>query len=323
MGYIDMHCDTLMMYAEPDNPRDLFQNDRQVDFLRLKEGGAMAQFFAIFLPHWEPGNPRAMPDEQYIQLLSHGLFHSIEQHSNLVRLARNAEEIQQNHQRGLLSAVLTMEDGRAVRGNLETLKRFYELGVRALALTWNYEHCFGYPNSPDFQQIEKGLKPFGKEAVVYMQEELGMLVDVSHLSDGGFYDVASLCKKPFIASHSNARALSPHPRNLTDDMLRVLGEKGGVTGINFFGAFLNEDVTDYRSTVDQMVRHARHIVNKAGLESLGFGSDFDGISGEQELTGCQKMPLLLDGLKKAGFHEKEIEQITHKNLLRVMKEAVR
>ena len=150
-----------------------------------------------------------------------------------------------------------------------------------------------------------------------------MLVDVSHLSDGGFYDVASLCKKPFIASHSNARALSPHPRNLTDDMLRVLGEKGGVTGINFFGAFLNEDVTDYRSTVDQMVRHARYIVNKAGLESLGFGSDFDGISGEQELTGCQKMPLLLDGLKKAGFHENEIEQITHKNLLRVMKEAVR
>lgn len=323
MGYIDMHCDTLMMYANLNNQEDLFQNSRQIDFLRLKKGGAMAQFFAIFLPHWEQGDPKAMPEKQYIRLLSQGLFRSIEQHSDLIGLAKNTEEIKKNQEQGLLSAILTMEDGRAVEGSLENLKSFYDLGVRALTLTWNYENCFGYPNSPDSQQMEKGLKPFGKEAVEYMQEELGMLVDVSHLSDGGFYDVASLCKKPFIASHSNARALSPHPRNLTDPMLRILGEKGGVTGLNFYGAFLNENIADNKSTVAQMVRHARYIADKAGIESLGLGSDFDGIGGEQELTDCEKMPLLLEGLKKAGFHEAEIDKITHKNVLRVMREAVK
>lgn len=164
MGYIDMHCDTLMMYGEPDNPQDLFQNDRQVDFLRLKEGGAMAQFFAIFLPHWEPGNPNAMPEEEYIQLLSQGLFHSIEQHSELVRLARNAEEIKQNHEQGLLSAVLTMEDGRAVQGSLETLKRFYDLGVGPCTDLELQKTVSGTPTPLILNRWKKGLNPFWKRS---------------------------------------------------------------------------------------------------------------------------------------------------------------
>lgn len=171
--------------------------------------------------------------------------------------------------------------------------------------------------------MELGLKPFGKEAVVYMQQELGMLVDVSHLSDGGFYDVAALCQKPFIASHSNARALSPHPRNLSDKMLGILGEKGGVAGLNFYGCFLNEDIRCDRSRAKRIAQHARYMADKGGVECVGLGSDFDGIDGNMELTGCEKMPLLWDALKEEGFHESEIEKIAHQNVLRVIGEAMK
>lgn len=135
--------------------------------------------------------------------------------------------------------MLTVEDGRMVNGSFDRLEQLAKTGVRAIALTWNFENCFGAPNSRDPKIMSKGLSAFGKEAIEAMNE-LGILVDVSHLSDGGFYDVAKISKKPFVATHSDCRALAAHPRNLTDDMIRLLAQKGGVSGINFAPAFLDD-----------------------------------------------------------------------------------
>lgn len=218
--------------------------------------------------------------------------------------------------------MLTMEDGRAVAGQLENLKRFYDMGFRAISLTWNMPNCFGSPNSADPEVMSQGLTEFGRNAVAYMQE-LGILVDVSHLSEGGFYDVASICKKPFAATHSNSRALSPHPRNLSDEQLKVLGSAGGVTGLNFGPEFLNKDTSCKESTIELIVNHISHIANAGGVECVALGSDFDGIGGNLEISDCTKVNLLVPALKKAGFDSEDIEKIFYKNVLRVMKDTMK
>ncbi|MCD7744691.1 MAG: dipeptidase [Lachnospiraceae bacterium] len=327
MQFIDMHCDTLMMlYAcDPQNAQLYDSAYTSVDFNRMKEGGELAQFFAIFLPSDEYRgyrNSKLLPDREYIDTLWKYLMDNLKNYPEIIAQAKNAEELRANRKAGKMSAVLTMEDGRAVDGRMENLEEFYKMGFRALSLTWNYHNCFGAPNSRDPEIMKQGLTDFGKEAVRYMQE-LGMLVDVSHLSDGGFYDVADICKKPFVATHSNARAISPHPRNLTDDMIRTLGNAGGVTGINFAACFLNEDTTCKDSTAVMMARHARHIADVGGVDCVGIGTDFDGIGGNLEISDCSQMSILENALSKEGFTGNEIEKIFYKNVLRVMEEAMK
>ena len=149
---------------------------------------------------------------------------------------------------------------------------------------------------------------------------LGMLIDVSHLSDEGFWDVAKYTSIPFIASHSCCRALCGHSRNLTDEMLHQLGERQGLVGINFCGAFLQENGA---STVDAMVHHLRHVINKGGLDIAALGSDFDGISGELELKGCQDMDKLSNALNLAGFSSTEVDAICYKNAERILKAFIK
>lgn len=158
--------------------------------------------------------------------------------------------------------------------------------------------------------------------MAYMQDK-GILVDVSHLSDGGFYDVADIAKKPFIASHSNCRELSNHPRNLTDDMLKILGNTGGITGLNFCPSFLTNDAKNKESSVEMIVAMAKHMKQIGGVDIIGVGTDFDGVEGNLEISGCEKMNLLADGLSRNGFTTGEIEKIMSGNLLRVMREAVK
>ena len=323
MKFIDMHCDSLMtlLFRDKENTDQV----TSVDFKRMKEGDQLAQFFAVFLPPHEVYKmfgAEDMPDEEYIATLRKYLLDNVAKHEEIIKMAYNADDIERNLSQGLISAVLTMEDGRAVDGKLENVKRFYDMGFRALSLTWNMHNCFGAPNSKDPAIMKEGLTPFGKEAVAYMQE-LGMLVDVSHLSEGGFYDVADICKKPFVATHSNSITLSPHQRNLTDDQIRVLGKAGGVTGINFGPEFLNADVECKDSTAALMAKHARHIADIGGVDCVGLGSDFDGIMGNLEISDCSKVQLLADSLKAEGFNMDEIEKIFHKNVLRAIKESMK
>ncbi|MBY6798263.1 membrane dipeptidase, partial [Clostridium botulinum] len=166
---------------------------------------------------------------------------------------------------------------------------------------------------------ENGLTSLGKDILREM-ETLGIIPDVSHLSDGGFYDLVKLCKKPFIASHSNSRDITNHPRNLTDEMIKLLSDKGGVMGINFCSSFLgNEEI----SSIEEMIAHIKHIRNIGGIDVIALGSDFDGIDNEVEIQNCSEFYKLYDVLKKNGFTEKDIEKIFYKNVKRVFNDVLK
>ena len=324
MKFIDMHCDTLMSMVEPKEGESLLQNNKSVDFLRMKKGGSIAQFFAIFLfPEGSFGRVGLpyMTDDEYIKRLVEKTKADVATNPEMIEMAYSTADIIKNDENGKMSAVLTIEDGRSVKGNMEKIKEYHEMGVRLMTLTWNFYNCFGAPNSANKIIMEDGLTAFGKEAVQFMQE-LGMIIDVSHLSDGGFWDIIKLAKKPFVASHSNSRLLSPHPRNMTDEMIKALGEAGGVAGLNFAPEFLHEDTVSKTSTVELLVKHALHMKNIGGIDLVALGSDLDGIHGELEVSDISKMPMLIDGFKQGGFTEDEIEKICYKNILRVMKDTI-
>lgn len=324
MKYIDLHCDTLMQ-AFIKEKTDIFRFDEaMVDVSRLKRAGAEAQFFAIFMPDGgcEVHFGKEIPgDQEYIRQL-YGIFrNTLEGHPDDIAFAGSQEELRENREAGRISALLTLEDGRAAAGEIRKLEQFYDMGIRLISLTWNNANCFGFPNSTDPAVMEQGLTPFGKEAVRRM-EELGMIVDVSHLSDGGFRDVAELLKGPFLASHSNCRELAPHPRNLTDEMLRTIGEHGGVAGLNLYSRFLNKDAACECSRVDDMAAHIRHMVKVGGIECAAIGTDFDGMEGRLEIGNPCQMELLFDRLAREGFVQEEIEKIAYKNARRFLQDVL-
>lgn len=331
MSFIDLHCDTLQLYAYEKEPvGDLYENQYSVDFCRMKQAGMKAQFFAMFMP--VPGhcsylkNPDIyrdgeLWDEAFLTELYRGFRRSVEAHADLVTHTRNWAEYEEAKKAGKMAAFLTVEDGRAVDGKMENLRALHEAGVSLITLTWNFKNCFGSPNSRDPQIMAEGLTDFGKEALEEMNA-LGMLVDVSHLSDGGFYDVAAISRKPFVASHSNARALSPHPRNMTDDMIRRLADAGGVMGLNFCPQFLLADAEGDDSRIEDMVRHLTYIKNVGGSEVLALGGDLDGIGGKLEIDSIEKTEKLFDALKKQGFTDRELNGLAYKNAERVFRESL-
>ena len=158
-------------------------------------------------------------------------------------------------------------------------------------------------------------------AFIERMEELGMIIDVSHLSDKGFWDIAKNTKRPFVASHSNARSLCGHYRNLTDDMIRAIADRGGVMGLNFYGNFLNE-TNDSNSKVSLIAAHARHIINVGGSECIGLGSDFDGIDGTLEIQDCSQMQKLVEEFERQHFTNEEIENILYRNVMKVYQEML-
>lgn len=197
------------------------------------------------------------------------------------------------------------------------LRILYRLGVRLITLLWNEPNEIGYPNF-EGKYMNKGLTSFGRDIICEMNR-LGMIIDVSHMSNRGFYDVAELSSKPFVASHSNSGTVRNHPRNLTDDMIKILANKGGIMGINFAKEFLGSGDL---SKVDDILSHIKHIKNVAGIDVLAMGSDFDGISPKLEINNIGEIYKLIDALKSNGFSEDEIEKIMYKSALRVIKDVL-
>ncbi|MCY6354627.1 dipeptidase [Clostridium sp. ZS2-4] len=308
MDLIDFHCDTISKIYQDNG--ELFRNKYCVDINKLKKGNCTAQFFALFTELDKVQNPLEytlkMLDKFYIEL---------EKNKKYISLARNYNELIKNKSENKISAFLTIEEGAALKGSLDNLRIFHRLGVKLLTLTWNFPNEIGYPNCIK-EHMEKGLTPFGLELIEEMNR-LKMIIDVSHLSDGGFYNVAKYSKAPFVASHSNARALTNNPRNLTDKMIKLLSEKGGIIGLNFFGEFLGGD--EY-SKIDDMVKHINHIKNAGGIDVLCLGSDFDGINSKLEIDNIGEIDKLFTSLSKNGLSEDEIEKIFYKNALRLLKE---
>ena len=321
MKFIDLHADTLMHTSLTGVDSLMHNSQTHLDIQRLSQGGAMAQFLAVFMLNEaiiKKQNRPIISDKEYIDQLYNHLQESIEKYNNSIQLATNYETLESNQMANNISIFLTLEDGRPIGEDLTRLENLYEMGFRLVTLTWNKENSIGYPNSFDKNDMRKGLKKFGFE-VIELMNSLGMVIDVSHLSDGGFYDVIETSTKPIIASHSNARALSPHPRNLSDDMIKKIAESGGVIGLNFFGNFLNKDITQNQSTIKVMIEHLKHIRNIGGAEVLALGTDFDGMSGELEIDGPDKMNLLFDALWHSGWDYGTIEKFGFQNAMRVIK----
>ncbi len=316
MKVIDFHCDTMLKIFESNQEAGLKENEFQVDIGKLQQGQVLAQFFALFFELDLVQEKKKSPFEHTLEMLE-CFEEELTRNSKDIALAKGFEDLVKNEKAKKISAFLTIEEGEALEGSMDNLSYFHQKGVRLITLTWNHENQIGFPNTR-YKSQDRGLKPFGKEVIEGMNH-LGMLIDVSHLSDGGFWDVVKLSKEPFIASHSNARSVKPHPRNLSDEMLKAIGNGGGVTGLNFAHYFLS---SDGRSKIEPMITHMRHIINVAGSEALVFGTDFDGISGELEIENIGEMQQLIGAMEKGGFSTREIEQITHKNGLRIIREVL-
>lgn len=319
---VDMHCDTisgLWRARQEGKPLGLRESSMCVDLKKMREGGYLLQNFAMFVYLGREADPLVnvleLIDEYYRQL---------EENRDLIAPVCTYADIEKNRAAGRLSALLTIEEGGVLKGNISVLRNLYRLGVRMLTLTWNFENEIGYPNtivkSPDYDPNKSyGLKPQGIEIVREMNR-LGMIVDVSHLGDDGFWDVVKYSDSPFVASHSDARAVCNHTRNMTDDMIRALADRGGVMGINFCDSFLN---THGPGTIEDMVRHMKHIKNVGGIGCIGLGTDFDGIDNEPEVKDAAHMPLLVRGMEKAGFTGAEIDAVFSGNVLRLYREVLK
>ena len=324
-SYSDMHCDTLMKAFFDHHDTIWDQPDYMFDYKSYMETAGLLQFLAVWFPASEyvhENGQHMVDDMAYFEGCHQILENTLADHKEVMKV-RNYAEYEEMKKSCKMGALLSMEDGRAVGGSFEQLEYFYKQDVRLITLTWNFENCFGFPNSTDPQIMEKGLKPFGKEAIQAMQEK-GMLVDVSHLNDGGFYDVADICKRPFVASHSNCRELMGHQRNLKDDMIRILAEKGGVMGLNFCPKFVGYEngTKEPICTAEGLAAHAFRAADIGGVEVVAIGTDFDGIGGNVKVNCPGKMEMLWDALKKVGFTESQIDKIAFGNVERVLKDSL-
>ncbi len=320
MKVCDMHCDTVMalrQQRQEGEKAELLKNSGHVDLLRMRQGGYLLQTFAVFVALEAGENP--------LQICLEGIdffYEQMERYRDTIRPVISMEQVSQNEAAGLMSALLSVEEGQVCLGDPAVLRMLYRLGVRMMTLTWNHENQLGYPHGFSGKG-NCGLKEMGVQFVEEM-ERLGMIIDVSHLSDEGFYDVLKHTKKPFVASHSNARSICPHSRNLTDAMIRSLAERGGVMGLNFYAPFTDSPGPDGRvfGTMEGLIRHVKHIIQVGGADCIGLGSDFDGIGTNMEMKDCSYMPRLADALLKAGFQADTVEKIFYKNTIRVMKEIL-
>lgn len=334
MRWIDMHCDTLSEIWRG-NAQSLAHNGLCVDLERLKKAGAKTQFFACFVNAAGSGSDVWEQAWKNVLEMTELARSSEGEQLHFIREAGEVEggnpinpvcpPVPEQEFSGI-KGILTVEEGGVLNGKMERLDELYRRGIRLITLTWNYENCIGSPNSLDPQVMERGLKPFGIQVVERMNE-LGMIIDVSHLSDGGFWDCIRCSRTPIVASHSNARSLCSHPRNLTDEMLRALGNKGGVAGVNFYSAFLREkDGTgeSVRAGLEDIVRHMRRMMDQAGEDAVALGTDFDGFETEalpEKIRGVQDMDLLWEAMRQSGITSRQIDKIAYGNVSRIMKEV--
>lgn len=313
-----MHCDTITtLYdrIQKGSVGTLRKNDMQIDFEKLQKSKYLLQNFAVFL------DKEIWKKDLFTEAMLRIDFFKEQLTLNIDAICQitSYEEIIQNEKEDRISALLTLEGGEILEGNVDNLSKFHEKGVRMVTLTWNYDNELGHCH---FDTEGNGLTKLGFEMVERM-EELHMIPDVSHGSDVLFWDVCKVAKKPFVASHSNARGVYNRTRNMSDEMIRALAEHGGVMGMNFFAGFTSARAKeDGNCYMEDIVAHMRHVVNVGGIECLGLGSDFDGIDTDVEWKDAGNMDFLHAGMKKAGFSESECDKICRENVLRLYKECL-
>ena len=351
---MDSHIDTIQRVLIDDEDLGKRSTRGHADLPRLREGGVNAPFFSLWVPTYYKGAEavrRTLDVREAMQRV-------LDAHPDQIELALSAADVERVTRAGKIAAVLSVEGGHQIDNDLAVLRVYYQLGVRSMTLT-HFRNTDWADSSTD-KPAHNGLTDFGKQVVREMNR-LGMIVDISHVSDKTFYDAVAITTKPVIASHSSCRALSDVPRNMTDDMIRALAKNGGVIAINFGEGFLNqkdaeklkravrsagysepastgkaldefaakqyrddffkEKTTGYAG-IEDAVAHIDHAVKIAGIDHVGIGSDFDGISTPPNgLEDISKMPALAAALRKKGYSEQDVRKIFGLNTLRVLREV--
>jgi membrane dipeptidase len=350
---IDSHIDTIQhVLVDGVDLANRLPNGH-VDFPRLREGGTKAPFFALWVPVYYKG---AEAVRRTLDLRD-AMQSVLDAHKDQIELATGAGDIERIVKSKKIAAFLAIEGGHQIDDDLAVLRMYYRMGIRAMTLT-HFKNNNWADSSTD-KPAHNGLTPFGKDVVREMNR-LGMIVDVSHVSDKTFFDAIEVSTKPVILSHSSSRALSNIPRNVTDDMLRALAKNGGVIGINFGEGFISQkdvaalqaaissdkgappdmvgkilddyankeyrkdlkDMTTGLATLSDVADHFDHIIKVAGIDHVGIGSDFDGITAPpQGLNDISKMPGLVAVLLKRGYSEQDLKKILGGNYLRVIREV--
>lgn len=301
MRVFDLHCDTLT--ACLGKKLELLDNGRMVDLRFAGQAEDWVQCFAVFVPD------RVSGEDAVKWVRDHGayFYEQAEQHADKLRTVKTAGDLAAPSD-GRCRGMLTIEGGRAFAGQLERIDEFYRLGVRMTTLTWNGENELGFGAAEN-----RGLKPFGREAVKRMRQ-LGMAVDVSHLSDAGLEDVFALDDGPVVASHSNCRSVCGHRRNLTDGQIREIVRRGGLIGLNFFTEFLNDNPEE--AGMEDIHRHLEHLLELGGEKTAALGSDYDGAKIPAEFDHCEKLPKLYEYLLKKNYSDALLDDVFYGNAAR-------
>jgi len=314
ISIIDAHCDTVGLMASESGPYDFTRRNRQghIDLPRLRESGIALQFFALYIEeeHKPEGSLR-----RCLQLLDH-YYRTMENCPDSVSTIFSTAGIEQSIKSNKLAALLSIEGGEALENSIEVLHILFRLGIRALGLTWNQQNQLA--TGVGRGSGGYGLTSFGR-TVIREMNNLGMIVDLAHINERGFFEAIGTSSEPVIVSHANARSLCDHPRNLTDEQLKELAESRGVIGLSFYPAFISPG----EATMENLLDHFVHIAETIGSDHLGFGSDFDGINkvlpGLEDVTG---LPRLIEGLLRRGFSRKEVKKIAGGNFLQILKKIL-
>ena len=351
----DGHNDTLLSLhlAERGGGRTFFERSDQghIDLPRAREGGLVGGFCAVFVPSekTEPvpadpdkaaqqalaafGDERTMPPtpdlasaQRTAIAMAADLFRIEAQSEGQVKVVRTAGELAGCLEDGTFAAILHFEGAEAIDPELDALEVFYRAGLRSLGPVWSRPNAFAhgvpfkFPHSPD---TGPGLTDAGK-GLVRACNRLGVLIDLSHLNERGFWDVAELSDAPLVATHSNVHALCPVTRNLTDEQLDAVKQSDGLVGLNFAVGFLREDgKNDADTPIETMVRHVDYLVEHLGIDRVGFGSDFDGATVPREIGDAAGLPRLVAALRDHGYDDPSLKKLAHENWVRVLRKTWR
>lgn len=303
-GFIDLHCDTLTdpdLYIAGKIEDTLNDPKKALSLFKIKAGTKWAQFFAVFLPDEYRGEDAI----RYFEFNSNNFYRQMEKFKDLTMPCRTYYHVKEAFDKGKFASILTVEGGAVLNGEMERVKIISDAGVKSLTLVWNGENEIGSGNTTD-----KGLSDFGKRLIPQLEKH-NIIIDVSHLNDNGFNDLLKVAKEPFIASHSNARSICSHKRNLKNDQIKEIIRRDGIIGLNYFVKFLRDD--GIVKSLDDIYAHIYHFLDLGAEKNLALGSDFDGAVLPECLDSIEKTFHIYDYLIGRGLSHEIADGIMFKN----------
>jgi len=343
MPVFDGHNDVLLrlMRGKIQPEKAFLEGDNigHLDWPRMKQGGFFGGFFAVYVPSEDLGIdvdalmtreeydvplPPALalaPSQQVTVQMSSILIRIERASKGEVKICRSAADIRHCLDNGKLAAILHIEGAEGIDPELTMLDVLYEAGLRSIGPVWSRPNIFGhgvpfrYPSTPD---TGPGLTERGRE-LVKACNRLKVMIDLSHLNEKGFWDVARLSDAPLVATHSNAYAVCPHSRNLTDKQLAAIRESRGMVGVNFATSFIRPDGQRSDDTpLEEMIRHMDHLIEHVGVDGVGLGSDFDGATIPAEIGDVRGLPRLVEAMRKHGYDEATLRKLCYENWINVL-----